>query len=508
MTKPEPNPKGKTRTIVIAGGGTAGWMAAAALARFTDRRIVLVESDAIGTVGVGEATIPQIRLFNAGLGIDEGEFLRETQGSYKLGIEFAGWSGEASRYMHAFGPVGAGSGLVPFHHYWLRARQAGEAGPLADYSLNERAARANRMAQFEGGQGAPDLPWAYHFDAGLYAAMLRRFAEAHGVERVEGLVADVELDGENGHVSSLSLAGGERISGDFFIDCTGFRALLIEGALEAGWEDWSHWLPCDSAMAVPCENGGEFTPYTRAMAHEAGWQWRIPLQHRIGNGLVYCSDYLSEELARERLLADLDGKPQAEPRKLAFRTGMRARQWIGNCLALGLSAGFMEPLESTSIHLVQSSIARFLQMLPAEAGAPAVVEEFNRQAAFEWSRIRDFLILHYWANRREGEAFWDRCRAMDLPDTLAAKIDQFKAAAFIHREHEELFTPEGWMQVFIGQGVMPNAYSPLADTISESALAAMLRRISSQQEAVAARMPDHGRFLAARCAHQAKRKSA
>ncbi|MEW4448969.1 tryptophan halogenase family protein [Qipengyuania sp. JC766] len=487
--------------IVIVGGGTAGWMAAAALSKLTASKITLVESEAIGTVGVGEATIPQIRIFNRALGIDEAEFLRETKGTFKLGIEFAGWTGEGSSYMHAFGNVGEGGGLVPFHHYWLKARASGAAGDLRAYSLNERAARANRMGMWatQPGKPAPDMPWAYHFDASLYARYLRNLAEKSGVERLEGIVAKVEVSAGKDVIRSVRLEDGRTIEGDFFIDCTGFRALLIEGALGAGFEDWSHWLPCDSAVAVPSTMKGEFTPYTRATARPAGWQWRIPLQHRIGNGHVYSSVHMSAEKALDLLLSTIDGEPQAEPNRLSFTTGMRRRQWIGNCLALGLSAGFMEPLESTSIHLIQSSIARFVAMLPGRDGQPALADEFNRQAQFEWTRIRDFLILHYAANGRVGEPFWDACRAMELPDTLSAKIEQFRSAGFIHREHEELFTLPGWLQVFVGQGILPERWHPIADRRDPAELKAFLDRIETQIGRIVDTMPGHAPFLRDYC---------
>lgn len=496
--------------IVIVGGGTAGWMAAAALAKLTKCNVALVESEAIGTVGVGEATIPQIRLFNRGLGIEEPEFLRETKATYKLGIEFAGWSGEGSRYMHAFGQIGHPHGLLPFHQYWLRARAEGIAGPLADYALNERAARALRMQMWrpEPGKPAPDMPWAYHFDAGLYAAYLRRLAETNGVMRIEGIVGSVERHGESGDIAAVVLEGGRRLAGDFFLDCTGFRGLLIEQELSAGFDDWTRWLPCDRAVALPCATRGEFTPYSQATAREAGWQWRIPLQHRIGNGLVYSSEFMSDDAAVAMLLANLDGEPQAEPNRLRFAAGMRKRHWVGNCLALGLAAGFMEPLESTSIHLVQSAIARFLSMLPRRSPSPAMAAEFNRQAEFEWTRIRDFLILHYWANARHGEPFWDRCRAMDLPDTLMAKIEQFRAAGFIHREHEELFTEPGWLQVFVGQRIVPQAWNPVADAMPQAELAAMLTGIERRDAALVEAMPPHAEFLRARCLANQTRKSA
>lgn len=495
----------KDQHTVIVGGGTAGWMAAAALARLTSRKVTLIESDAIGTVGVGEATIPQIRLFNRALGIDEAEFLRETKASFKLAIEFVGWGAPTADgsdgYMHAFGNIGRGAGLLPFHHYWLRAQAEGIGGPLSTYSLNERAARAHKMqiGQAAPGRPAPDMPWAYHFDASLYAAYLRRISEQHGATRIEGRVSSVERDAPTGAIAAVVLDDGQRISGDFFIDCSGFRALLIGQELASGFEDWSHWLPCDRAVAVPCSTHGDFTPYTRATAREAGWQWRIPLQHRIGNGHVYCSAFMSDEAAEATLLANLDGKPLADPNRLRFTTGMRRHQWVDNCLALGLAAGFMEPLESTSIHLIQSSIARFLSMLPGKDPAPALIAEFNRQASFEWTRIRDFLILHYAANARVGEAFWDRCRDMDLPDTLTAKIEQFRAGGFIHREHEELFTAEGWLQVFVGQNVMPDAYHPLADDMPPEDLAKMLGEIERGIDQTIGAMSGHAEFLRAMC---------
>ncbi len=461
---------------VIAGGGTAGWMAAAALARFAPpgTSITLVESDAIGTVGVGEATIPQIHLFNGALGLDEAEFVRETKGSFKLGIEFDGWRREGESYMHAFGNIGRGVGLLPFQHYWLRAEKLGIAKPLIRYSLNELAARTMRMQRGRRTPQSPEMPYAYHFDAGLYAAYLRRFSEARGVVRKEGMIAQVEQHGDTGTIAALSLEGGERVEGDFFIDCTGFRGLLIEQALGAGFDDWTHYLPCDRAMAVPCANGGDFTPYTRSSARKAGWQWRIPLQHRIGNGMVYSSAHLSDDEAAETLLSHLDGEPLGDPRPIRFTTGKRRRHWQGNCLALGLAAGFMEPLESTSIHLIQSAISRFLSVLPAGRPDPAIVDWFNDQTDFEWTRIRDFLVLHYTANEREGEPFWDAVRHMELPDTLETKLENWRASGFIHREHEELFTEVGWFQVLVGQGVEARGYNPIADALAEEDLRQLL----------------------------------
>src|SRR6476646_495695 len=443
--------------FVIVGGGTAGWMAAAALARFAGPLVTirLIESDAIGTVGVGEATIPQIHLFNQGLGIDEDDFVRATNGSFKLGIEFVDWGAPGERYIHAFGAVGRPLGLIPFQHYWLRHRAAGGTSGLWDYAPAALAAQANRFARpvEQPGKLPSGVNYAYHFDASLYAAYLRRYAEARGVERIEGRIVAVK-QGEDGSIARVMLEGERYVPGQFFIDCSGFRGLLIEEALGAGYDDWSRWLPCDRAMAAPCENVSPLTPYTRSTAREAGWQWRIPLQHRTGNGLVYCSAHLSDDRAHEILMAGLDGAPLAEPRPLKFTSGKRRRAWVKNCVALGLAAEFMAPLESTSIHLVQAGIARLLQLLPGQGIAEADVAEFNRQTDFEWETIRDFIAFHYYANRRDG-AFWDMCRNMELPERLAHKLALFRANARIVREHEELFTETGWMQVMIGQGIMP-----------------------------------------------------
>lgn len=483
--------------IVIAGGGTAGWMAAALLARFLPytHSVTLVESADIGTVGVGEATIPQIRYINHALGLDEAQFLRETKGTFKLGIEFDGWRREGEAYMHAFGPVGRGHGLLPFHHYWLRAKQLGIVKTPAHYSLNETAARSLKMRRGSRTPRSPEMPYAYHFDAGLYAAFLRRYAEGRGVVRIEGTIGNVEQNSGTGSITALTLGEERRIGGDFFIDCTGFRALLIERTLKTGFDDWTDYLPCDRAMAVPCDIGGDFTPYTRSIARSAGWQWRIPLQHRIGNGLVYSSAHLSDEDAAETLLANLDGAPQGDPRPISFTTGKRRKHWNANCLALGLAAGFMEPLESTSIHLVQSAVSRFLSVLPAGEADPAIRDWFNGQADFEWSRIRDFLVLHYSVNEREGEPLWDAVRHMRKPDTLVAKLENWRAAGFIHREHEELFTEVGWFQVLAGQGLKARAYNPLADALSEDDLRSLLGSIEAACAEEARQMQSHSEFL-------------
>lgn len=490
-------------TIVIAGGGSAGWMTAAALGRFleTGYRIRLIESEEIGTVGVGESTIPQIRLFNEALGLDEDAFVRATQATFKLGIEFDGWSRPGERYMHAFGAVGRDVGLIAFQHYWLRARRLGLAKGLDHYALNEIAARGGRMHRGQPLTGAaiPDMPYAFQFDAGLYAAWLRRFAELRGVLRTEGKIVEVMRDGESGDVAALLLASGERVAGDIFIDCTGFRGLLIEQTLASGFEDWSHWLPCDRALAVPSAGDGALVPYTRARALAAGWQWRIPLQHRVGNGHVYCSAHISDDEATALLLANLDSEPLADPRALRFTAGRRKRAWERNVIAIGLSSGFLEPLESTSIHMIQSAISRLLKLLPGRHVAAADRDEYNRQTDFEIERIRDFLILHYAANRRD-EPFWRARRAMALPETLARKIALFEANGNIVREHEELFTEVGWLQVLIGQGVVPQGYHPLADQIAPAELGEYLETIELLYAREAGRMPSHAEFIARHCA--------
>jgi len=488
-------------TIVIAGGGTAGWMAAAAFARFLEGsyRLRLVESDEIGTVGVGEATIPQIRLFKDALGLDEDALLKATDGTFKLGIEFAGWREPGHRYMHAFGAVGRDVGLIAFQHYWLRAKAMGVAKSLDHYALNEIAARRGKMHRGAPitARTIPDLPYAYHFDATLFARTLRRFAEGAGVERTEGRILGVELN-DAGDVAALQLDGERRIDGDIFIDCTGFRALLIEQALQTGFEDWSHWLPCDRALAVPTARTEPLLPYTQSIAREAGWQWRIPLQHRTGNGMVYCSRYWSDEQAAEALLAKLDAAPLADPRPLRFVTGKRRLGWNRNVIAMGLASGFIEPLESTSIHLIQSAISRLLQLLPGRTVSDADRREYNRQTDFEMERVRDFLILHYALNNRP-EPFWRACRDMALPDTLTHKLDLFAANGRITREHEELFTEVGWLQVLIGQGAEPRGYHPIADTIAPDDLAEYMRMIELLYAREADAMPSHADFIARHC---------
>ena len=486
--------------IVIAGGGTAGWTAAAILARFLGNHaaITLVESDAIGTVGVGEATIPQIHNLIVGLGLDQAEFVRRTNASFKLGIEFAGWRRAHDSYIHSFGVTGRGIGLIPFRQLWLRGRALGVADDYGDYSPNVVAARAGRFAIGDGRGGAlPDLAYAYHFDASLFAAMLRDYAEARGVRRVEGLIDGVERDGESGDIAALRLDGERRIAGRFFIDCTGFRSLLLGQTLGVPFVDWSHWLPCDTALAVPCENSAALRPYTQSIARPAGWQWRIPLQHRTGNGHVFCSAFMSVDEASALLLANLEGAPLGDPRPIRFTTGHRQSFWAHNCVALGLAEGFMEPLESTSIHLVQSGLGRLLNLLSGDlAHIAAARDTFNRLSTIEWQRVRDFLILHYVANERVGEPFWDHCRGLAIPDSLAEKIALFRESGAFLREEDELFLDDSWGQVMLGQGIVPQSWSPLADNVPGADIGPYLDTFARACRVKAEALPAHRAFVA------------
>lgn len=493
--------------IVVAGGGTAGWIAAATFARFlgNSASVTLVESDEIGTVGVGEATIPQIHNLVIGLGLDQAELVRRTNATFKLGIEFRDWTGEGESYIHSFGHTGRGVGLIPFRQLWLRARGLGVAGDFGDYSFNIAAARLGRMAKNAASATIPELAYAYHFDASLFAQMLREYAEERGVRRIEGLIVDVERDGQTGDVTALALNGERRVGGNFFIDCTGFRSILLGKTLGVSYLDWSRWLPCNSALAVPCESSDAFRPYTQALARGAGWQWRIPLQHRTGNGHVYCSSFVSDDEAASGLLANLDGAPLADPRPIRFTSGRREQFWSHNCLALGLAAGFMEPLESTSIHLVQSALGRLLNLMPGDVAQLSCAREtFNRVSAIEWARVRDFITLHYLANARHGEPFWDECRHMEPPATLAEKIALFREAGLFIREEDELFLDDSWGQVMIGQGIMPASWSPLADNVPGEDIGPFLDSLARSYRLKAETLPTHRQFVASMVGDRAK----
>jgi tryptophan 7-halogenase len=492
------------RRVVIVGGGTAGWITAALLGRALGSQLAirLIESDAIGTVGVGEATIPQIRHINHFLGLDEREVLKASQGTFKLGIQFNDWGRIGDSYMHAFGDIGLPHGLIPFQHYWLRDKKARENAPdLWAYSPNARACRNGRMAIMErlGTSPMTGLRHAYHLDAGLYAQYLRGQCDPKVVQRTEGKVVDVNLRGEDGFIESVQLDSGETIEGDLFIDCSGFRGLLIEQALATGYESWQHWLPCDRAAVVASSRTTPMRPYTQASARQAGWQWRIPLQHRSGNGHVFCSRYLGDDEATATLLEHIEGEALGDPRILRFTTGMRRQTWHRNCVAIGLSAGFMEPLESTGIHLIQSAVGRLLSHFPDRHFDPALIDAYNRGTRFECERIRDFLILHYRATERDDTAFWRHCSRIDMPDSLRHKLDIFRASGQIFRDGEELFTEVGWLQVMLGQHVMPERYHPLADTLPQAQLDEFLATMRTLIEREVDHQPTHEQFIERHC---------
>lgn len=502
MHKPDP-----IRTIVIVGGGTAGWMAAAALARNLGRhlKIVLVESEDIGTVGVGEATIPPIKLFNAMLGLDEAEFLRETRGTYKLGIAFKDWGGLGEDYFHPFGVYGLKSELGHFLQFWLRMKAAGEVESIDSYSLCTLAARQGCMGRQTDNPNdvMSNFGSAYHFDAGLYARFLRHYSEQLGAVRIEGMISEVAQHTETGFVTGVRLNDGRTIEGDLFIDCSGFRGLLIEQTLSTGYENWSHWLPCDRAVAMPCEHGTHDThgapvirPYTTSTAREAGWQWHIPLQHRVGNGYVYCSHFIDDDKAIETLRGHLEGKPLAEPNRLKFVTGRRRKFWNKNVVALGLASGFIEPLESTSIHLIQSGINKLLMHFPDRTFAPANIEAYNRRQHLDYERIRDFIILHYHATSRQDSELWRYTRSMEIPDTLAHKIAVFRERGTFANAAEEMFTPTSWMAVMMGQGIMPQSYDPLVEFEAGDNLKEGFRRMQLHLNTLARDLIPHWQFLA------------
>jgi tryptophan 7-halogenase len=506
------NPDTLIKDVVIVGGGTAGWMTAAALAKVlrlresaAPVRIRLVESDEIGIVGVGEATIPMIQRFNAVLGIDENEFLRETQGTFKLGIEFVDWGRLGEVYMHGFGRIGQDLWTVGFEQYWHALRAAGRAAPLERYSITRSAAKADKFMRADTSRSnspLAEIAHAFHFDASLYARYLRKRAEAMGVERIEGKIVGVErtqASGREGHISGVRLDSGGLVEGELFVDCSGFRGLLIEQELHTGYEDWTHWLPCDRAVAVPCASVFPITPYTRATARTAGWQWRIPLQHRIGNGHVYCSRFISDDEASAMLLAHLPGEKLAEPRPLRFVTGMRRLGWQANVVAVGLSSGFMEPLESTSIHLIQASIARLISFWPDRGFAQADIDEFNRQNRMEFETIRDFIILHYHLTQRDDTPFWTHVRAMEVPAGLKRRMELYRSRGRIFREAGELFAEVAWLQVFEGQGLTPERAHPLAALISEDETAEYLKSVEGVIAKCVEVMPTHEAYLMQHC---------
>lgn len=485
------------KKIIIVGGGTAGWISAALLKKMLGNlmEIQLIESEEIGRIGVGEATIPPIRRLNEALGIDEAEFIRATRATIKLGIKFENWFQKAESYFHTFGTAGIGTAFCPFHHYWLRARQLGDTSSLWDFDLNYLCAVQNKFAPIVTKDPILELLYAYHFDASLYAAYLRRFSENLGVIRKEGLIKKINIHPDSGHITQLLLDDGDMLEGDFFIDCSGLRGLLIQQTLDTGYEDWSHWLPCDRAVALPSERLEKTLPYTRAIAHSVGWQWRIPLQHRNGNGMVYCSRYCSDDEAANILLSNLDTAPLADPSFIRFKTGRCLQPWNRNVVAVGLAGGFLEPLESTSIHLIQSAIVRLLKLFPHNGVCQQSMDTYNRGSRTEWERIRDFIIFHYFANGRNDSQFWRDRRNIDLPESLFNKINLFRSSGTLLQEQEDLFQDSSWLQVLLGQGVMPQDYHPIASGPEPSQLAAMFNNIKRIKQKPLGGLPEHDIFL-------------
>jgi tryptophan halogenase len=492
--------------IVIVGGGTAGWMAAAALAHAFQQqqpmKITVIESSEIGTVGVGESTLPTIRGFNSILGIDEIDFIRETRATFKLGIQFVDWRTLGHAFFHPFAPYGAKLNGADFHHCWVKLRQLGDRTNIEEYSLPAMMAKGCRFAQPAQRPIAPfaNYTYAYQFDAGLYARYLKRYALAKGVTAIDGKIVEARLHPQSGFIQSVRLEDEREISGELFVDCSGFRGLLIEGALHSGYEAWTHWLPCDRAVAIPCASAAELTPFTRATAREAGWQWRIPLQHRTGNGYVYCSQFMGDDEAVSSLRSRLEGAALAEPNLLRFTTGVRKRFWNKNCVALGLAAGFIEPLESTSISLIQSGLSKILTFFPDKTFEQRDIDEANRVMHEEYERIRDFIILHYKATQREDTELWRMCQAMQVPDSLQRTIDLFRSRGHIVKYAEESFEDASWITMFTGFGIIPNRYDSRVDVLEHDALWQATDQIRAAIQSAAEAAPTHERFIARHCA--------
>ncbi len=485
------------KRVVIAGGGTAGWMTAALISKTLGKtlQITLVESDEIGTVGVGEATIPALLAFHALLDINEQEFMAATQATFKLGISFENWRNVNEDYIHSFGTTGTDHWTAGFQHFWHKGRERNLAGDYGDYCLELKAAQASRFAHLP----RTGMNYAYHLDATLYAKFLRKFSEAFGVKRIEGKIVEVKTDTVNGGIKSIRLDSGADIEGDLFIDCTGFRGLLIGETLKVEYEDWSHWLFNDSAVAVQTESVGDAVPYTRSVAHSCGWQWRIPLQHRVGNGLVFCSRYLEDDQAKQTLLANIQGAALTQPRVLKFRPGQRRKTWHKNCVAIGLSSGFIEPLESTSIHLIQRGIVRLMQLFPTRGFAQADIDEYNQQAHTEIEHIRDFIICHYHVTNRSDSPYWNACRNMDIPATLRHRINLFEENGRVFRVPNELFAENSWVQVMLGQGVMPRNHHQAADLMGDAELSRFLGGIKSTVDRTVAQLPPHQAYFKKYC---------
>jgi tryptophan halogenase len=495
---------GRLKRIVIAGGGSAGWMTAAALSSLLEPRnvtITLVESDEIGTIGVGEATIPDIINYNRMLGLNEAEFMRATHATFKLGIEFVDWGRRGDRYIHPFSVHGVDMKGIDFHQYWLRDRDGGSAHPIQHYSLCALAATQEKftLPVADPRSVLSYVRYAYHFDASLYARYLREYAEARGVRRTEGRIQDVSQSSQDGSITALRLTDGRAVEGDFFFDCTGFRALLLEKVLQVPYVDWSHWLPCNCAQAVPCAHAGPLLPYTRSTARPAGWQWRIPTQRRTGNGHIYCREFMGDDEAAALLLANLDGPALATPRQIRFTTGHRREFWSRNCIAVGLSAGFLEPLESTSIYLIQEGVSRFISLFP-DASPPQIVrDEYNRHMRQEFEQVRDFITLHYFATERDDTPFWNYCRNMKIPDSLAYKIELFREAGRVFRYEDELFARASWVAVFLGQNIMPRRNDPIVASLPQAEVRQSLESMHAAMLAAVGAMPAHAEFIQRYC---------
>jgi tryptophan halogenase len=487
----------KIKKVVIAGGGTSGWCTAVALSRQfgTLLDITLIESSEIGTVGVGEATFPTICSFHKIHGIDEQEFLTATRGTIKLAISFENWGRQGDKYIHPFGSVGNSSWIGGFYHYWLAAKARGYEGEIEELCFERQAAKAHKFALTKN----PKLNYAYHFDASLYARFLRKLSEEKGVKRMEGKIVGVNQHPDSGFIESVVLESGACIEGDLFIDCTGFRGFLIEQTLKAGYEDWGHWLRNDSAVALQTGCSGDIPPYTRAIAHGSGWQWKIPLQHRQGTGHVYSSAYISDEDARKTLLDNLDGDILAELRLLKFKTGRRKQAWVKNCVAIGLASGFIEPLESTSIHLIQMGITRLLQLFPFEGCNEHLIRRYNEQSRSEYEETRDFIILHYKATERDDTPYWRDCRDMVIPDSLAERIELFKATGHLYQEPNGIFSIDSWFQVLVGQRIEPRGYHHAPHVISDEEIRAGLDKMRSKISEAVEKVPSHADFLKSYC---------
>ena len=486
--------------VVIAGGGTAGWITAALLNKVLGKviKITLIESSAIGTIGVGEATIPPIIQLNHALGINEQDFINATNASIKLGIEFENWKTTSHSYMHAFGSFGKDFPFCDFYNFWVKGKITGSEDSLWDFSLNYQAAKQHKFAPLNTipNTQLPGLSYAYHFDATLYAEFLKKLAMSRGVDHIDAKIEQVEQCPLSGNIKSLTLDNTQQINGDLFIDATGQRALLIEQTINTGFVDWSHYLPCDSAVAVQSQGTSELKPYTRSIAHSAGWQWQIPLQSRIGNGLVYRSRYLSDDAATQLLLNNLPAEPITAPRVIKFKTGRRLKQWHKNVVSVGLASGFLEPLESTSIHLIQSAVTRLIKLFPHNGISETLVTEFNKQSVIEIEHIRDFIILHYKLTEREDSAFWRQCKQMDIPHSLAHKLKLFKETGKVVRENDELFAEVAWQQVFIGQGLNPDDYNSIVDSLSSEQLNDLFSTLKTLITSTVEQLPTHKDFLA------------